>query len=58
MITFARNEIVSATQFARKFAAILKSQTETKKEKVAIIRNNEMRAVLIPIDEYERLKNI
>ena len=54
MITFARNEIVSATQFAD----ILKSLTETKQEKVAIIRNNEMRAVLIPIDEYERLKNI
>ncbi len=58
MITFTRNEIVSATQFVRQFATFLKRITESKQEKVAIIKNNEMQAVFIPIDEYERLKAI
>ena len=58
MITFTRNEIVSATQFVRQFATFLKRITESKQEKVAIIKNNEMQAVFIPIEEYERLKAI
>lgn len=58
MITFTRNEIVSATQFVRQFATFLKRITESKQEKVAIIKNNEMQAVFITIDEYERLKAI
>lgn len=58
MITFTRNEIVSATQFVRQFATFLKRITESKQEKIAIIKNNEMQAVFITIDEYERLKAI
>ena len=58
MITFTRNEIVSSTQFVRQFATFLKRITESKQEKVAIIKNNEMQAVFIPIEEYERLKAI
>lgn len=58
MITFTRNEIVSATQFVRQFATFLKRITESKQEKIAIIKNNEMQAVFIPIEEYERLKAI
>ena len=44
MITFTRNEIVSSTQFVRQFATFLKRLTESKQEKVAIIKNNEMQA--------------
>ena len=58
MITFTRNEIVSSTQFVRQFATFLKRITESKQEKVVIIKNNEMQAVFIPIEEYERLKAI
>lgn len=58
MVTFTRNEIVSSTQFVRQFATFLKRITESKQEKFAIIKNNEMQAVFIPIDEYERLKAI
>ena len=58
MVTFTRNEIVSSTQFVRQFATFLKRITESKQEKVAIIKNNEIQVVVIPIDEYERLKAI
>lgn len=58
MVTFARNEIVSSSQLVRNFATFLKQLTELKQEKIAIIKNNEMQAVMIPVEEYEKLKSI
>ena len=58
MVTFARNEIVSSSQFVRGFAGFLQRMTKSCDEKIAIIKNNQMQAVMIPIDEYERLKSL
>ena len=58
MVTFARNEIVSSSQFVRGFAGFLQRMTKSRDEKIAIIKNNQMQAVMIPIDEYERLKSL
>lgn len=56
MIAYARNEIMSSTQLVRQFSTALKNLVERKLEKIAIIRNNEMEAVIVPIEEYEALK--
>ncbi len=56
MISYARNEIMSSTQLVRQFSSALKSLVDRNVEKIAIIRNNEMEAVIVPIDEYEALK--
>ncbi len=58
MVTFARNEIISSSQFVRGFAGFLQRMTKSNDEKIAIVKNNQMQAVLIPIDEYEKLKSI
>ena len=58
MVTFARNEIVSSSQFVRNFATFLQRMTKSSDEKIAVVKNNQMQAVLIPIDEYERLKSL
>ena len=58
MVTFARNEIVSSSQFVRSFATFLQRMTKSNDEKIAVVKNNQMRAVMIPIDEYERLKSL
>ncbi|WP_295800990.1 hypothetical protein [uncultured Treponema sp.] len=58
MVTFARNEIVSSSQFVRSFATFLQRMTKSNDEKIAVVKNNQMQAVLIPIDEYERLKTL
>lgn len=58
MVTFARNEIVSSSQFVRGFAGFLQRMTKSNDEKIAVIKNNQMQAVMIPIDEYERLKSL
>ena len=56
MIAYTRNEIISATDMARSFSTALTSILEESKEKLAISKNNKLRAVLIDIEEYERLK--
>lgn len=58
MVTFARNEIVSSSQFVRGFAGLLQRMTKSNDEKIVVIKNNQMQAVMIPIDEYERLKSL
>lgn len=58
MVTFARNEIVSSSQFVRKFATFLQRMKISNDEKIAVVKNNQMQAVMIPIDEYERLKSL
>ena len=58
MVTFARNEIVSSSQFVRGFAGFLQRMKKSNDEKIAVIKNNQMQAVMIPIDEYERLKSL
>ena len=54
-MAFEKKEIVSATQLVRQFSNFLTELTNRKLNKIAIIRNNEMQAVVLPIDEYENL---
>ena len=56
MIAYSRDEIISATDMARSFSSALTSILEETKEKLAISKNNKLQAVLINIEEYERLK--
>jgi PHD/YefM family antitoxin component YafN of YafNO toxin-antitoxin module len=56
LIAYTRNEIISATDMARGFSTALTSILEQTKEKLAISKNNKLQAVLINIEEYERLK--
>ena len=58
MVTFARNEIISSSQFVRSFASLVQRMTKSNDEKIAIVKNNQMQAVMIPIDEYERLTTL
>ncbi len=56
MVTYARDEIVSASDVARSFSKILKDLTSYTKDKVAISKNNKLEAVIVPIEEYERMQ--
>ena len=55
MVNFNRNEIVSATQLVRQFSSIISSLVNKSLDKIAVIRNNEMEAVILSYDEYEQL---
>ena len=58
MAKYAREEIMSSSEVVRNFGAVLSSVVHHQREKVAIIRNNRLEAVLIAADEYERMKKI
>ncbi len=55
MVNFNRNEIVSATQIVRQFSSIMSSLVNKTLDKIAVVRNNEMEAVILSYDEYEQL---
>ena len=56
MVAYKREEIISATDLARNVSGTINSITKHDKEKVAISKNNKLEAVIIDIEEYERLK--
>ncbi|MEA3522733.1 MAG: hypothetical protein U9R50_07140 [Campylobacterota bacterium] len=56
MVTYSRDEIISASDMARGFATALKDLMQHSKERLAISKNNKLEAVVLPIDEYERLQ--
>jgi len=58
MIAYARDEIIPATEIARNFSSVFKSLINGAKERIAIAKNNKLELVVLPIEEYERLKNI
>lgn len=56
MTAYASNELISSSEFAKKFGTYL-SQVQTHAvEKIAILKNNNIEAVLIAKDEYEMMQ--
>lgn len=58
MIAYARDEIIPATEVARNFSSVFKSLVDGAKDRIAIAKNNKLELVVLPIEEYERLKDI
>jgi hypothetical protein len=56
MAHYTREEIMSSSEVVRNFGAVLSSVVQHRREKVAIIRNNRLEAVLVAADVYERLE--
>ena len=56
MVTYARDEIISASEMARGFATVLNDLKNEVKERFAISKNNKIEAVVLPVEEYERMK--
>jgi len=55
MIAYTRDEIISITDLARNLSSSLASVIDYSKDKLAISKNNKLEAVIVPIDEYERM---
>jgi PHD/YefM family antitoxin component YafN of YafNO toxin-antitoxin module len=58
MVTYKRDEIISASEVARGFSNILNSIINRTKDKLAISKNNKIEAVILDIEEYERLQRV
>jgi PHD/YefM family antitoxin component YafN of YafNO toxin-antitoxin module len=57
MTSFTQDEVISATDVVRNFSSELKSLTSGEKKKLVIVKNNRFEAVIIPIEEYERMND-
>jgi len=55
MITYSKQELIPANEIAGNIGKFLNSIKNRCPDKIAIMRNNIPEAVLMPIDEYERL---
>ncbi len=55
MVTYATNELIPSSDFAKKFGSYLGQIREHTVEKLAILKNNKVEAVLISKDEYEKM---
>jgi PHD/YefM family antitoxin component YafN of YafNO toxin-antitoxin module len=56
MAQYGREEIMSSSEVVRNFGAVLNSVVQHQREKIAIVRNNHLEAVLVAADVYEKLE--
>ncbi|NEW60358.1 type II toxin-antitoxin system Phd/YefM family antitoxin [Sulfurovum sp. bin170] len=56
MVAYASNELISSSDFAKKFGSYLAQIKSNTVEKLAILKNNYVEAVLVSKDDYEKMK--
>lgn len=57
MQAYKRDEMISVTDLLKGFKMTLEKLTSHQLDKVAVMKNNKPEAVIISIDEYERLQS-
>ncbi len=55
-VAYSRDEMISTTDMLKNFAKTLEKVSTHKIEKIAIMKNNKPEAILLSVDEYERLQ--
>lgn len=58
MISYTKDELISVSNIVRYFGKALNNLKSNKVEKIAIIRNNKIEAVLVPLSVYEKLQEM
>jgi len=56
MVTYAANELISSSDFSKKFGSYLAQIRENSINKLAILKNNKVEAVMVSKDEYEKMR--
>lgn len=56
MVIYSTNELIPSSEFAKKFATYLTQIKDNTVEKLAILKNNKVEAVIISKDEYANMK--
>ena len=55
MTTYTTNELIPSSEFAKRFGTYLSQITSNSIDKLAILKNNKVEAILISKDDYERM---
>ena len=56
MVTYTSDELIPSSEFAKKFGSYLTQLQEQSVEKIAILKNNHIEAVMISKEEYEMMR--
>jgi PHD/YefM family antitoxin component YafN of YafNO toxin-antitoxin module len=56
--SFKRDEVISSTDAAKNFGRVISDLANHKKEKTVIVKNNEITAVMLSVDDYEYMADI
>lgn len=56
MVTYSTNELISSSELAKKFGTYLSQIKDNTVDKLAVLKNNKVEAVIISKDEYESMK--
>ncbi len=57
MTSFSKDELYTATEVVRTFSTLLTKIAQNQLTRAVIVKNNRFQAVLLNIDEYERLND-
>ncbi|MEW6221142.1 MAG: hypothetical protein AB1634_16635 [Thermodesulfobacteriota bacterium] len=55
---FKRDEMISATAAAKNLGEIVADLVAHRKDKAAVVRDDEIAAVILPVDEYEYMADL
>lgn len=58
MVAYTQNELIGSTELAKSLGSFIDKVVNHSIEKIAIVRHNKPEAVIVPIAEYERMKEI
>ena len=56
MASYSQDEIYTATQMVRNFSTVLTEVSQKKRKRVVIVKNNRFEAVLLNMEDYERMQ--
>jgi len=57
VLSFKQDEIYTATEVVRNFSLIIDKVKKSENGKIVILKNNKFQAVLLSMNEFERLQN-
>jgi prevent-host-death family protein len=58
MVAYTTNELVSSTDIGKKFGSYLKKVENHEIPKIGILKNNQLKAVLLSSDDYEKMQEV
>lgn len=55
MVAYTQNELVSATEISKQFGEYISKVKNGVVEKIGVLKNNKLNAVILSVEEYERM---
>ena len=55
MVAYTKNELVSATELSKQFGEYISKVKNGILDKIGILKNNKLNAVILSVSEYERM---